>query len=257
MGVGTNAVCGFELEYNSPISYPALARGEGEHTLGNQAQQGHGLGYYRVQLSLGLHRPRRNSKSNSIIRDPSSRRKGANRTPKIKYASSRRRAAQCTRIVPAPNPRKTQPFHDCPTSSSAKKGNVDASYVPTHSARSSPQESMTTPPEMTLSALAWLVAFAMTYGLFPAVLEIPSVGSGKFPLGKAKVHGRQAEGKRIFSCSKRSTWCRTKIPWGPKHLRATTSMPPSLRLPGVAPARKYLLCDAAVHLHLLRAERRS
>ncbi|KAH8979641.1 hypothetical protein EDB86DRAFT_3107881 [Lactarius hatsudake] len=71
--------------------------------------------------------------------------------------------------------------------------------MPTHSAQSSPQESMMTPPEMTLSALAWPVAFAMTYGLFPTVLEIPSVGSGNFPLGKVKVHRRQAEGKRIFS----------------------------------------------------------
>ncbi|KAH9021948.1 hypothetical protein EDB85DRAFT_1997568, partial [Lactarius pseudohatsudake] len=73
---------------------------------------------------------------------------------------------------------------------------------------------------MTLSALAWLVAFAVRYGLSPAVLEMPSVGSGKA-----------------------------------KHLRAMTSMLPSLRLRGVAPACKYLLCNTAVHLHLLRAER--
>ncbi|KAH8991775.1 hypothetical protein EDB86DRAFT_3079631 [Lactarius hatsudake] len=124
-------------------------------------------------------------KSNSIIRDPFSRRKEANRTPKINA-----------------EPKEDQPFRDCPISSSAKKGNVDASYT-----------------------LAWLVAFAMTYGLSPAVPEIPSVGSRNFPLGKAKVHRRQAEGKRICSSSTRS--CRTKMPWGPKRLRAITSMPPS------------------------------
>ncbi|KAH9019884.1 hypothetical protein EDB85DRAFT_544186 [Lactarius pseudohatsudake] len=98
---------------------------------------------------------------------------------------------------------------------------------------------------MSVLPLAWLVAFAVRYGLSPAVPEIPSVGSGK------------AKGKRIRSCSTRSAWCRTIMPWGPKHLRAMTSMLPSLRLRGVAPACKYLLCDTAVHLHLLRAECRS
>ncbi|KAH9015781.1 hypothetical protein EDB84DRAFT_766028 [Lactarius hengduanensis] len=113
------------------------------------------------------------------------------------YALSHRRAGQCTHIVPALNPRKTQPFCDCQTSSSAKKSHVGASYVPTVPP-SPPQESMTTLTEMTLSALAWLVAFAVRYGLSPAVPEMPSVRSGK-----AKVHMRQAEGKRIRSCSTR------------------------------------------------------
>ncbi|KAH9011399.1 hypothetical protein EDB85DRAFT_1901071 [Lactarius pseudohatsudake] len=47
-----------------------------------------------------------------------------------------------------------------------------------------------TVPELTLLALAWLVAFAGRTAS-PAVQEMPSVGSGK-----AKVHRRQAEGKR-------------------------------------------------------------
>ncbi|KAH9023359.1 hypothetical protein EDB84DRAFT_1509007 [Lactarius hengduanensis] len=45
---------------------------------------------------------------------------------------------------------------------------------------------------MSVLPLARLVAFAVRYGLSPAVPEMPSVGSGK-----AKVHMRQAEGKRI------------------------------------------------------------
>ncbi|KAH8979677.1 hypothetical protein EDB86DRAFT_3248296 [Lactarius hatsudake] len=100
---------------------------------------------------------------------------------------------------------------------------------------------------MTLSALAWLVAFAMTYGLSPTVPEMPSVGSGK-----AKVHRRQAEGQRIHSCSTRSA--RPGAARECPGARAMTSILPSLRFHGVAPACKYLLCDAAVHLHLLRVE---
>ncbi|KAH9011040.1 hypothetical protein EDB83DRAFT_2530462 [Lactarius deliciosus] len=151
-------------------------------------------------------------------------------------------------VKSTPNPRKTQPFCDCPTSSSAKKSDLDASYGPTRSAQSSPQESTTTLPEMTLPALACLVAFAVTYGLSPAVPEMPSTGAER----------RRSTGARWReSGSVRAQHDRPGAARECPGARAMTSMLPSLRLRGVVPACKYLLCDPAAHLHLLRAERRS
>ncbi|KAH9018011.1 hypothetical protein EDB85DRAFT_2013919 [Lactarius pseudohatsudake] len=105
-------------------------------------------------------------------------------------------------------------------------------------------QSTTMVPELTLSAPAWLVASALMVGPSPTVPEMPSVGSGK-----AKVYRRQT-GLAQHDRPGAAREC-------PKHLRAMTSMLPSLRLRGVAPAREYLLCDTPVHLHRLRAEHRS
>ncbi|KAH9023622.1 hypothetical protein EDB85DRAFT_1990571, partial [Lactarius pseudohatsudake] len=185
------------------------ARGGGEPTLG--LQQGHGP-------------------EPQVQRDPFGRRKEANRpfNQGCRFLTSPALCAQ---------PSSSRTMHAY-RSSAEPKEDPAVLRLPDLKLRKEkrcrlPQESMTTLTEMTLSALAWLVAFAVRYGLSPAVPEMPSVGSGK------------AEGKRIRSCSTRP------------HLRAMTSMLPSLRLRGVAPACKYLLCDTAVHLHLLRAERRS
>ncbi|KAH9012996.1 hypothetical protein EDB85DRAFT_2035684, partial [Lactarius pseudohatsudake] len=168
------------------IHWQTRARGGGKPTLG--PQQGHG--------PVGAWPP-----STSIIRDPFSQRKEGQLFP----------LEVCTQPSAEPKEDPTVP----------QLSDLKLRNERRRRCFSSPQESMTTLTEMTLSALAWLVAFAVRYGLSPAVPEMPSVGSGKA-----------------------------------KHLRAMTSMLPSLLLRGVAPACKYLLCDTAVHLHLLHAERR-
>ncbi|KAH9027826.1 hypothetical protein EDB85DRAFT_94258 [Lactarius pseudohatsudake] len=123
MGVGTNAVWGFEFDHNSfslscagawrwAIHWQARARGGGEPTLG--PQQGHG--------PVGGWPPSTSNRKSNVILSVGVKKQTA---PSIKYALSHHRAGQCTHIVPALNPRKTQPFCDCQTS--AKKSDVGAS----------------------------------------------------------------------------------------------------------------------------------